>query len=437
MEQLSETTDVLVVGGGTAGVVAALQAARAGAKTTVVEATGQLGGTITNGGVCAPALFWSADHQVIAGIGWELVCRCKELDGTPWPPLRRSRAPRPSYHAAVNPYVYAAVAEELCLEAGVTLHYHEFIDGIRDAGGPWLARTRGRGVERKIRAREVIDCTGDAIVIRQLGLAVERGDVVQPGTLEFRFRNMQVADLTEAQVDAAYRQALADGRLHQGDFCYADRSFMTFLRGTGFNLLHVFSADSSTAPLQTDANIRGRAAVLRLLRFVQTLPGCRSATIEMMRPDTAVRETVRIVGETRVTVDDYLAGRVFDDAVGYSIYFVDEHTRDGTSQRFLERGVVPTLPFGALIPRGSERVLTAGRAISADRLAHSALRIQCSCMVMGQAAGAAAALGVQRAMPSRNVPLEDLRDLLRQHDAIIPPELRPLPELGPEAQPEV
>ena len=151
MEELTETAEVLVVGGGTAGVVAALQAGRAGAQTTMVEASGQLGGTITNGGVCAPALFWSADHQVIAGIGWELVRRCKELDGTPWPPLHESRAPRPSYHVAVNPHVYAALAEELCLAAGVTLHYHEFIDGIADDGGRWLAHTRGRGVARPCR----------------------------------------------------------------------------------------------------------------------------------------------------------------------------------------------------------------------------------------------------------------------------------------------
>jgi hypothetical protein len=83
---------------------------------------------------------------------------------------------------------------------------------------------------------------------------------------------------------------------------------------------------------------------------------------------------------------------------------------------------VPTIPLGALVPRGSERLLVAGRSVSSDRLANSALRVEASCMAMGQAAGAAAALGAQLGVPSRHVPLEDIRALLREHGAIVPPE---------------
>ncbi|HPU00005.1 MAG TPA: FAD-dependent oxidoreductase, partial [Armatimonadota bacterium] len=85
MKILREEADVLVIGGGTAGVIAAIQAARLGARTVVLEMTGQLGGTMTNGGVSAPAHFFNRGRQVIAGIGWELVTKTKALDGTPLP----------------------------------------------------------------------------------------------------------------------------------------------------------------------------------------------------------------------------------------------------------------------------------------------------------------------------------------------------------------
>ncbi|MCJ7550999.1 MAG: FAD-dependent oxidoreductase, partial [Anaerolineae bacterium] len=107
MEILQDDVDVLVVGGGTAGVIAALQAARAGAETAIVEMAGQLGGTITTGGVSAPAYFFSPDRQIIAGIGWELVLKTKALDNTPWPDFSRHNPRRPSYHIPINPAVYA------------------------------------------------------------------------------------------------------------------------------------------------------------------------------------------------------------------------------------------------------------------------------------------------------------------------------------------
>jgi len=153
---------------------------------------------------------------------------------------------------------------------------------------------------------------------------------------------------------------------------------------------------------------------------VKTLPGCGGTRVEWVRHDTAIRETYRIVGETAVTREDYLSGRLFPDAIGYTIFFVDLHTEAGGETEFLAEGIVPTIPFGALVPRGSQRLLAAGRCIASDRLANSALRVQPSCMVMGQAAGAAAALAVQLGCPSRDVPLGQLRQLLREHGAVAP-----------------
>ena len=421
MEILRDDVDVLVVGGGTAGVIAALQAARAGANTAIVEMAGQLGGTITTGGVSAPAYFFSSERQIIAGIGWELVLKTKALDNTPWPDFSRRNPGRPSYHMPINPAVYALVAEEAALGAGVALHYHEILTDIERYPGGWRVQSVGKGILRSTLAREVIDCTGDADAVGILGLPRERGELRQPGTMVFRLAGYDVDGLDEEVVQEHFEAAMQAGNLHPGDFWRAeDRRFVEFLRGGGFNQQHIFGADSTTAVTQTSANVEGRRAVLRLLRFVRTLPGCEQATLDKLYPMAAIRETCRIVGETRITRDDYISGRIFDDAVCYSLYFIDVHTEHGVEHEFIPARHVPTIPLGSLIPKGSERLLVAGRSISSDRLAHSALRVEASCMAMGQAAGAAAALGIKMEIPSRDVPIEAIRALLEEHDAIVP-----------------
>ena len=115
-----------------------------------------------------------------------------------------------------------------------------------------------------------------------------------------------------------------------------------------------------------------------------------------------------------------MAGRLFEDAVCHSLYFIDVHTEGGVEQQFVAEGLVPTILPGALIPKGSSRIMAAGRCVSSDRLANSAVRVEASCMAMGQAAGAAAALGAQRRLPSRKVPIEEIRATLRAHRAIVP-----------------
>jgi hypothetical protein len=427
METHYSNVDVLVIGGGTAGVIAALQAARAGAKTAIIEMNGQLGGTMTTGGVNAPAYFFSPERQIIAGIGWELVLKTKALDNTPWPDFSRENLQRPSYHIPINPAVYALIAEEACLDAGIDLHYHEILAAVnraeegRPTDGAWTVQSVGKGLVRRTTAHELIDCTGDADVVGLLGLPRERGDVRQPGTLEFRFGGYDIGELDVEIVQEHFETAMQEGDLQPGDFWLAeDRLFIDFLRNGGHNQQHIFGADSSTSRTQTAANIEGRRAALRLLRFIRGLPGCEQATLEQLHTMAAIRETYRIVGETTITYDDYISGRVFDDAVCNSLYFIDVHTEHGVEHEFVPAGRVPTVPLGALIPKGSEHLLVAGRAVASDRLANSALRVEASCMAMGQAAGAAAALGVKLETPSRNVPIAEIRDLLAEHDAIVP-----------------
>lgn len=422
MTHLAEDTDVLVVGGGTAGHIAALQAARLGARTVLLESGSMLGGVATAGGVCAPAYFWSRKRQIIAGIGWELTTRSIELDSGVLPNFSNPPSHRPSYHVLINPSTYALVAEEACLAAGVTLLYHETaVAAVPRADGPgWEVTAIGRGIERTLRCRELIDASGGAQLAAGLGFPMERDAETQPGTLIFHLTGYDLSLLDAETIERRYQSALAEGLLEPGDFCYAKKPFIDFLKSGGSNQQHIFGADDSTSAGQTDADIRGRASLLRLLRFVRSLPGCEAARIGSMRPSTAVRETDRIVGETRITIEDYLAGRVYPDAVAWTLYFVDIHNHEGTHHEFLHEDTVPTIPHGALIPKGSRHLQAVGRCISSDRKAHSALRVQASCMAMGQAAGAAAALGVQQGRASRDVPIDVLRHVLRAQGALVP-----------------
>ena len=412
--------DVLVIGGGTAGTIAALQAARAGAHTMLIEMGSELGGTTTVGGVSYPGLFHAWEKQVIAGIGWELVKLAVELDSGTMPDFSTPPERHSHHQVRVNGQLYAALAEEACLEAKVALCYYEIPQSVEATKNGWLVTTAGKGIRRQIACRQLIDCTGGADIVGAMGLPRLREETTQPGTLMFSFGGYDSKKLDADAIQQRYLEAMRTGRLHEGDYSHANGHFVSFLRGGGGNAQHVFGANSSTSTTKTQANIAGRTSVLRLLRFIRSLPGCQDARLLKMQQETAVRETYRIVGETQITHDDFIAGRRYDDAVSYSFYPIDLHDKHGVTPKPLKRGVVPTVPLRALVPKGSRNLLVAGRCVSSDRLANSALRVQASCMGMGQAAGAAAALAVAQETTPLEVPIKEIHQLLRDHQAIVP-----------------
>jgi len=420
MQIINEDVDVLIAGGGTAGVIAAIQAARLGVKTCIIEMSGKLGGTITGGGVSAPAYFYSRYKQIIKGIGWELILRNKEFDGIPLPDFAVENPQRPSYHVGLSRYVYALVAEDMCIQDGVDIHYHEIVTGITMHDDMWHIECTGKNLLRRIRAHEVVDATGDADLVGMLGFARIKKEVRQPGTLEFRLSGYDINNLDHPAIQTAYEKAMADGLLQKGDYCFKDRPFRLFLERGGFNMQHIIGADSSDSLTQTEADIRGHQSLLRILRFLKSIKGFENISVEYMGDFTTTRDSFRIVGESTITYNDYITGRKFPDAIAYTLYFIDQHNKDGIKQEFLPYDVIRTLPFSALVPRGSSRILIAGRSISADDLAFSALRVQATCMAMGQAAGAACALAVKQGKPSREIAIEDLCKTLHAHEAIVP-----------------
>ncbi len=416
--QRSIQADVLVIGGGTAGAIAAIQSGRVGARTVLVEAGSQLGGTMTTAGVDFPGLFHAWGKQIIAGIGWELVSAAVKLNGDRLPDFSVPYGTQHWKHQVrLNGALYAALAEEACVKAGVELRYYETPMSITRGDDGWRVQLVGKGTQTEVVARQLVDCTGNAAAIGLIGLQREREATNQPGSLIYRLGgyDMNRADLDDMAEQAG--EAVRAGRLESTDFRHNLRGF---LANGGENATHLPGADSSTSELHTQTNIRGRQSLLRMMRFLKPFRGFEGLRLERLQPEAGVRETYRIVGETKVTVGDYTSGRTFADAVAYSFYPIDLHDERGIQPRPLRQGTVATIPLGAMIPKSSGNVMAAGRCISSDRLANSALRVQASCMAMGQAAGAAAALAAKMNLTPAKVPLDGVLKTLREHGAITP-----------------
>jgi hypothetical protein len=379
--EVTREVDVLVVGGGTAGTIAAIQAGRAGAKVLLVERNSQLGGTMTTGGVAFPGLFDAWGKQVIAGIGWELVKESVELDKGKLPDFAKVPQRHWQNQVYINQFLYAILAEEKCAEAGVEIAYYEFPQAVTKTGDGWEVDCVGFGTKRRVGCKQIIDCTGGAEVVGLLGLPRLREEEHQPGSFLFMLG-----------------QAHEPGR-------------------NQIHRLYVHGADSTNSRTATVANLTGRKSILAKVRE-------ENKRLMHLQPETGFRESYRIQGETLITVNDYTSGRVFDDAVCYAFYPVDLHTKTGVKPQPLKLGTVPTIPLRALIPKGSRNLLVAGRCVSSDRLANSGLRVQASCMGMGQAAGAAATLAAEAGTTPLEVPLKNIHDLLRKHGAIIPGDAR-------------
>ena len=270
MKTIKESVDLVVAGGGTAGHVAALQAARAGIKTSIIEAGSMLGGSMTAGGVYMPNHFYSTNGPVVLGIPWELYCKSKQIEGLPVPDYTRRRpVESPGYYSYINVPIYAAIAEQEAMQAGVTLHYHEFIADVKVVGNFWEITSMGRGIRRITKAREIIDCTGDCDVVRILGLGVLHDAHRQPGTYQYKIEGIEYEQIWEKEVQAIYEEAINNGILKKGDYAYAGSlPFSYYLAHGGHNATHVYDADTSDADGQTRANLEGRARMLRMCKFV-------------------------------------------------------------------------------------------------------------------------------------------------------------------------
>jgi hypothetical protein len=443
--------DVLIVGGGTAGAVAGIAAAREGARTLIVEQFGWLGGSQT-GALVTPMMPNHGDRAPLnAGIDAEI---CDRLVAG-----RQSGVWRDGNRGWFNPEALKHLLEQMAQEAGAELLYYTFVeDAIVDAGvlsGVVLANKAGRSV---IRAKRTVDASGDADVAALAGVPFESGEQGtgrnQPFSVRFTLGNTDVPRLAEflaslgrhevmASAEGAdgplvhtamvwgkgwtleplFRQAVADGVLRESDGDYFQVFSMAGRPGElAFNCPRVGDETDGTDPFHlTRAQVRAREITRRYVAFCRRyLPGCERAYLVITAPMVGVRESRRILGEYYLTTQDVLGARKFEDAILRNNYPLDIHRDPGDPRPSLTRlpkGEYHEVPYRCLVPLGVEHLLVAGRCLSASFEAQSSVRIQPNCRAMGQAAGLAAALSIQAGITPRAQDGVALRSALRARGA--------------------
>jgi len=426
--------DVCVVGAGSAGSSAAIAAARTGASVLLVDRLPFLGGTSTAVldtfyGFYTPG---SVSRKVVGGIGDDVVAALRRLG-----PVKE----RPNTYGAGTGVTYLAehlkVAwERLATEAGVRILLHAMVQAadVRDGRIESIVVATRSGLAR-VRATAFIDASGDADLCAFAGFGFETaGDIDPAQTLTTTFRMVNV--------DLERRRTLSKDGLHllmaeaatSGEYDLPRREGSDHetpvdgMTATVMTRLDSFRRDdeghivNTTDPwFLTQAEIAGRRQALDYVRFlVDRVPGYEHASLVALGTGIGVRETRRVYGDARLTGDDVLAGRPFDDAIGLcGAPIEDHHGGDGTIWRYLPDGATVGIPYGTLVVRDAANVLVAGRCFSATHDAHASVRSMAQCMAMGQAAGSAAALAVAGRADPRDVPIGRLQDRLRSDGAIL------------------
>lgn len=387
--KIAKEYDVAVIGGGSAGIFAADAAARSGAKVILIEKSAMLGGTATNAYVNFPGVFNFWGRQIITGPCFDIFKRLESIGGAKMPSDDVIPKNTSSQQIAIDPFLFAVEAERLCRQSGVEILMHSMLSfACEEDDGVDLLITCKEGM-MGIRAKNVIDCTGDANLAGMLGYETVRSETLQPATYANRLEGYKIEDVREEDVEEAFNRAFESGYLDRRLFSWKTPYVMLKRKKLD---MHIPCAGAESSKQKTALELEGHEVLARMLEIYRSIPGCEKIKVKAFAAECGIRETCRIVGETVMTLDKYLSGYVYDDAVCYCFYPVDAHRLDGIRNIYIEKDVFPTVPYSAMIPKNSKHILVAGRTVSSDEDTNSAVRVQAPCMAMGAAAGVAAAI---------------------------------------------
>ncbi len=416
--EIKYDVDVLVVGGGTAGTFAAISAARRGAKVLLVEKNGVLGGTMTTCGVNFPGLFYAWGKQIISGPCYESIERTAALGGAKIPEITR----KPQYHfleqIRLNKFIYMCVLDEMCKESGVDVVFHSMLSHIEEKENGVFAVVTGKIGMFAVKAYCVIDATGDANVTTMMGYPCEIGEAQQPATLANKLDGYDYASLDLDYIASYVDKAVKNGEIFSE---LNGKKIANYLRRHILDI-HIPCRDCSDSESKGYTERIAREKLQKIIMFLKKIKGLERIFVSEVSSECGIRETKRIVGETVVSAKDYIEGKFFKDSIAYAFYPIDLHVMNGIKQQFFAEDEMAKIPYSAMIPKGSERIIAAGRIISSDRDANSALRVQAPCMAMGQAAGCAAVIAAKRSINLKDVDYGELCKALTELGAIVPEE---------------
>jgi len=439
---LAASADVVVVGSGTAGASAAIAAARSGASVLLIEKQGFMGGTSTAVldtfyGFYTPG---SDPRKIAGGISDDVVAGLRALG----PVLERPNTYGAGTGVTYNSEHLKLVWERLATEAGVRVMLHSYLQDVtvRDGHVDELLVATKAGLIR-VGGRLFVDASGDADLAHHAGFGYELAGANDPAqTLTTTFRMVNVDIAARKRMSTAEMHQLMGEAAESGDYDLPRREgsdHITPVEGmiaTVMTRVPSFREEdgaviNATDPeLLSEAEMKGRRQAVEYARFLHhKVPGYENASLVWLATQIGVRETRRVYGDYRMTRDDVLGARRFDDEIGLcGAPIEDHHPGADTKWQYLPDGEVVGIPYRSLIVRDSVNTLVAGRCFSATHDAHASVRSMAQTMAMGQAAGTAAALAADMGTDPRCVSPRFLRDTLRAEGAVLEVAAGPGPE---------
>ena len=419
--------DVVVCGGGPGGLGAAIAAARQGMKVVLIERFGALGGLLTTGLVntCMSAVWLSGDKILIKGIFKEMVDRCVEKGGA----IRgyelkhsnkffmydMSRCEKDLQITPFDPEVYKLVADEFVSECGIEVMYYTMATDVvvsnRMIKGIVIENKSGAQI---LMAKQFIDATGDASIARMCGLPCTLGNGEKTAmAMMFHFGGASdVAPSYKPDVkEVPYGAVNFFPMMRKGEY----RAEMTRYVGNTTNAVDL-----------TKATMVCRKQIPEVIEYLRkNVPGCEDIYLVSSGSVIATLATPRIVGEYMLTKEDILELRMPDDRIALTAYGIDIHSTEEGGQNYLHwlnPGEYYGIPYGILYPKdGIDNLLAAGRVVSADYEASTAVACSGICMALGEAAGTSAALCIKDNTIPRNLDVKKLQKTMLENGAILDP----------------
>ncbi len=423
---VTHTVDVFIAGGGPSGVAAAVYAARMGRDVYLVESTGSFGGAATTMLVPAFMQFSSGDIFLAEGIGREVF----EYLGTRSPECYRGYAP---YSIPVE--ILKLCYDEMMTESGARFSFFtSVLDVVKNGDRIDSVICSSKQGLFAVKAKVYIDCTGDGDLSYLSGAECKKGDD--------KTGEMMAATLCALWEGTDFSRAHQPQRAFLED-AFRDRVFTNIDRHlpgmwrikdgiTGSNAGHVYDVDGTDSDSLTDAMIASRKQLREYRRYYREyLDGYENMELVISAQQIGIRESRRVMGEYVMTLADFLNRASFSDEIGRYCYPVDIHAGRNTDegyQTFIKdyealrytAGESYGIPYRALVVKGIDNLLVAGRCVSTDRYMQSSIRVMPGCYITGQAAGAAAAIAAESGCAAREIDVRRLQQQLKSMGAYLP-----------------